>query len=285
MGGTLGQQLGSERVCSRMVRCQDEKEGILDGRGSRRTRRQRLCGPSCQALGWRKEGAASGCARHAACRGCRTLTPRCTSHGPEAGWPDAAGGLPRFAAPEAAAGGGLGQGRSDRVILARGGAGSRCGAHRSLGRGASAGRGAWPSALSADARAQSGRAGWGLPCGRPAISLSPRVLGDSGPSLSASAKPFLEGLSWKGREDPPRDGGTRCSFLWSQEGVAKTVSRQGRHWRRGKVQTREPLCGEAGASCGPGGAALALIFPEKWVLASSGALFLCNGVVLLSSVE
>lgn len=209
---------------------------MLDERGSRRTSRQRLCGPSCQALGWRKEGAASGCARLAACRGCRTLTPRCASHWPEAGWPDAAGGLPRFAAPEAAAGGG-GQGRPGRVILARGGAGSPCGAHRSLGRGPSARRGAWPSALSADARAQSGPAAWGLPCGRPAISLSPRVLGDSGPSLSACAKPCLGGPSGKGREDPPRDGGTHCSFLWPQEGVAKTVSRQGRHWRRGKVQT------------------------------------------------
>lgn len=30
---------------------------------------------------------------------------------------------------------------------------------------------------------------------------------------------------------------------------------------------------------------MALIFPEKWVLASSGALFLCHGVVLLSSVD
>ena len=116
-------------------------------------------------------------------------------------------GLPRFAAPEAAAGGGLGQGRSDRVILALGGAGSPCGAHRSLGRGASAGRGAWPSALSADARAQSGWAGWGLPCGRPAISRSPLELGDSGPSLSASAKPCLEGPSGKGREDPPETAG------------------------------------------------------------------------------
>lgn len=207
MGGTLGQQLGSERVCSWMVRCQDEAEGMLDGRGSRRTRRQMLCGQSRQALGWRKEGAASGCARHAACRGCRTLTPRCAPRGPEAGWPDAAGGLPRFAAPEAAAGGGGGRGRSYHVILARGGAGSPCGAHRRLGRGASAGRGAWPWALSADAPAQSGGAGWGLPCGRPAISLSPRVLGDSGPSLSASAKPCLGGPSGKGREDPPETAG------------------------------------------------------------------------------
>ena len=34
MGGTLGQHLGSERVCSWAVRCQDEEEGMLDDRGS-----------------------------------------------------------------------------------------------------------------------------------------------------------------------------------------------------------------------------------------------------------
>ena len=110
-------------------------------------------------------------------------------------------GLPRFAAPEAAAGGG-GQGRPDRVVLARGGAGSPCGAHRSLGRGASAGRGAWPSALSADARAQTA-----MPCGLPAISLSPRVVGDSGPHCRPLLSPASEARPGRDQRTRPETAG------------------------------------------------------------------------------
>lgn len=53
-----------------------EGPGGLEGRGCRRYR---------QTLKWRKERAASGCARPAACLGCRTLTVHGASNGPEVG--------------------------------------------------------------------------------------------------------------------------------------------------------------------------------------------------------
>ena len=141
-----------------------EGPGGLEGKGCRRSR---------QALGRRKERAASGCARPAACLGCRTLTARGASHGPEAGLARR-GGLPRFVAPEAAAGGGA-QGRAGpaRVILPRGGAGSPWGARPSPRRRASA-RARYVALDSAQTRSPraAGSAGV-LHCSRLAIFMSP----------------------------------------------------------------------------------------------------------------
>lgn len=165
-----------------------EGPGGLEGKGCRRYH---------QALKWRKERAASGCARPAACLGCRTLTVHGASNGPEVGsragptWGSSsvcsAGSGSRLWGSEPCRG---------RTVLSHPAAVQEAPGERTRapGAGPPPGRGTWPSALSADALAKGGGVGRGRalrpPCHLHVSLTSSETLASPPP---ASAKPCLGG--------------------------------------------------------------------------------------------